>query len=167
MADKLQRLFEYRALRAEPPSAHDEQALARIEQLQRQLPQGVPALDERDPYTLLTEPLPVEFAHAGRFRMDVVLNVGTDDLTVVTSDPPMLGQRISLHVHDRAHGAAYVFVGSVVARVVSGETHGMSVALEGPPRQTRLAKHSSGVWNASEPQDDNGQSSSRKQRSGR
>src|SRR5689334_19116457 len=102
MADKLQRLFEYRALRAEPPAAHDEQALARIEQLQRQLPQGVPALDERDPYTLLSEPLPVEFAHAGRFRMGVVLNVAADGLAIATSDPPMLGQRISLHVHDRA-----------------------------------------------------------------
>jgi len=121
----------------------------RLERLQRQLHPGVPTLDERDPYTLLTEPLPVEFAHAGKFRMGNVVNAAADGLAVATSDPPALGQRISLHVHDRNKGSVYAFVGCVVSRVIAG-TQGMSVALEGTPKQTRVASNSSGVWRAAE-----------------
>jgi len=94
---------------------------------------------------------PVEFAHAGRFRMGSVVNAAADGLAVATTDPPALGQRISLHVHDRSKGAVYAFVGCVVSRVIAG-TQGMSVALEGMPKQTRLATQSSGVWRAAEEQ---------------
>src|SRR5690348_313444 len=149
MADKLQRLFEYWVLRSQPPGPDFEQVQQRIERLQRQLNPGVPTLDERDPYTLLTDPLPVEFAHAGRFRVGSVVNAAADGLAVATTDPPALGQRISLHVHDRSKGAVYAFIGCVVSRVIAG-TQGMSVALEGMPKQTRLATQSSGVWRAAE-----------------
>ncbi|HMI89930.1 MAG TPA: hypothetical protein VK509_01140 [Polyangiales bacterium] len=149
MADKLQRLFEYWVLRSLPPGDDFEQVQQRLERLQRQLHPGVPTLDERDPYTLLTEPLPVEFAHAGKFRMGNVVNAAADGLAVATSDPPALGQRISLHVHDRNKGSVYAFVGCVVSRVIAG-TQGMSVALEGTPKQTRVASNSSGVWRAAE-----------------
>ena len=57
MADKLQRLFEYWVLRSLPPGDDFEQVQQRLERLQRQLHPGVPTLDERDPYTLMTEPL--------------------------------------------------------------------------------------------------------------
>jgi hypothetical protein len=151
MADKLERLFEYWVLRSQPPGPDFEQVQQRIERLQRQLNPGVPTLDERDPYTLLTDPLPVEFAHAGRFRMGAVVNAAADGLAVATTDPPALGQRISLHVHDRSKGSVYAFIGCVVSRVIAG-TQGMSVALEGLPKQTRLATQSSGVWRAAEEQ---------------
>lgn len=155
MADKLQRLFEYWVLRSLPPGDDFEQVQQRLERLQRQLHPGVPTLDERDPYTLMTEPLPVEFAHAGKFRMGNVVNAAADGLAIATSDPPALGQRISLHVHDRSKGAVYAFVGCVVARVIAG-TQGMSVALEGTPKQTKVASSSSGVWRAAEEEQQQG-----------
>jgi PilZ domain len=152
MADKLQRIFEYRTLlaRADQLSADDR---LRFDRLRQQLPLLVPTLDERDPYTVLSEPLPVEFAHAGaRFSAGVLRNVSAGGLAIEAQQPPALGLPLQIHVHDKRSGLAYAFPGRVVSRVVRG-TQGFSVEFAGAPSQTRLASASkpSGVWPSTEP----------------
>jgi hypothetical protein len=149
MADKLQRIYEYRVLlsRAEQRvpelDAHEQ---ARLDRLRQQLPLSVPPLDERDPYTLLPEPLPVEFAVAGRFTTGELRNASGGGLAVATAEePPVLGQPLIVHVQDRAHALVYAFPSLVVSRVVRG-IPSISVAFDGLPVLTRLASKSSGVW---------------------
>ena len=58
-------------------------------------------------------------------------------------------------MHDRSKGSVYAFVGCVVSRVIAG-TQGMSVALEGTPKQTKVASNSSGVWRSAEEEQQQG-----------
>lgn len=154
MADKLQRIFEYRALlgkahQRRPGLTAEEQQ--RLERLHQQLPQAVPTLDERDSYTVIAEPLAVEFAHAGgRFAGGALRNASAAGLAIATPEPPPLGLPLLIHVHDRRNSIAYAFPGRVVARVLRGVT-GFSVEFEGVPSQTRLAAQPSGVWRATDP----------------
>jgi hypothetical protein len=143
MADKLQRLFEYRTLVATPGAPHTE--AAKIERLREQLVPGVPALDPRDPNSSIGEPVRVEIASGGRFRAGLIHNVGADGMAIATDDPPPLDQRVHIHVYDREGGHAYTAFGRVVARVLRG-TPGISLAIEGRPTQTRLLARSSGVF---------------------
>lgn len=144
MADKLQKLFEYRMLIAGGAGASDP---ARLERLREQLVPGVPALDPRDAFTSLGEPVRVEIASGGTFRAGLIQNVGSEGLAIATGDPPALDQRVHIHVYDREGGHAYTAFGRVVARVVRG-TSGISLALEGRPTETRLLSRSSGVFRA-------------------
>jgi len=154
MADKLQRIFEYRALlgranKRPPELTPDERG--RLERLRAQLPLPVPTLDDRDPYTSLSEPIAVEFARpGGRFTVGVLRNVSAGGFAIDAGDPPPLGQALMIHVHDRPNGLAYAFPGRVVSRVVRGKL-GFSVEFEGAPTQTRIATGLSGVWPSAEP----------------
>lgn len=143
MADKLQKLFEYRTL-VETPGAASADA-PRLERLRGQLAAGIPALDPRDLYSSLGEPVRVEIASGGRFRAGLIHNVGADGIAISTDDPPPLDQRVHIHVYDREGGHAYTAFGRVVARVVRG-TPGISLAIEGRPTQTRLLSRTSGVF---------------------
>lgn len=151
MADKLQRIFEYRVLLSRAQKRQpdlDAQEQLRLERLRQQLPLSVPPLDDRDPYTLLTDGLAVEFAVEGRFQTGTLRNASGGGLAIATADPPALGQPLVIHVQDRPHGIVWSFPARVVSRVVRGVA-GMSVAFEGLPNQTRIAK-TSGVWVAPE-----------------
>lgn len=125
----------------------------RLERLRQQLPLLVPTLDERDPYTVLSEPMPVEYAHAGaRFSAGSLRNVSAGGLAIEAQQPPALGLPLQIHVHDKRNALAYAFPGRVVSRVVRG-TQGFSVEFAGAPSQTRIANASklSGVWPSTEP----------------
>ncbi len=148
MAEKLERIFEYRVLVSKARELHiplTEQELARLTRLEQQLPQGVPSVDDRDPYTMLQEPLRVEFVHAGRFAPGTLCNASRDGFAIITVDPPPLGQRVTVHLTDHARGLEYTFPGRVIARVVKGAT-AMGVALEGLPTEARLGGRRSGVF---------------------
>jgi hypothetical protein len=167
MADKLQRIFEYRVLlskaRKRQPEidAEDQQ---RLERLGQQLPLPVPPLDDRDPYTMLSEPLPIEFALEGRFLTGTLHNASGGGLAIATEQPPALGQPLTIHVQDRKRAVVYSFPARVVSRVLSGAP-GMSLAFEGVPIQTRIASKSSGVWSSEQAEaDDATESGPRKQR---
>jgi hypothetical protein len=151
MADKLQRIFEYRVLLSNAQERNlglDPQDQTRLDRLRQQLPMTVPPLDDRDPYTILSEPMPVEFAVGGRFHVGMLRNVSGGGLAIATSDEaPPLGHQLTIHVQDRAHALVYSFPARVVSRVVRGTT-GMSVAFDGVPMLTRLTTKSSGVWSA-------------------
>jgi hypothetical protein len=151
MAEKLKRIFEYRVLlsktqKRQPDLDPDERL--RLDRLGQQLPLTAPALDDRDPYTMLGEPLPVEFALEGRFATGSLRNASGGGLAIATAQPPALGQPLVIHVQDRKRAVVYSFPGRVVSRVLSG-TPGMSVAFDGVPNQTKIAASmSSGVWSA-------------------
>lgn len=153
MAEKLERIFEYRVLLSKahelqiPLSPHEKARLAR---LQQQLPSEVPALDDRDAYTLLATPLPAQYVCGGRFGAGSVRNVSGGGLAIITSDPPELGQRLIVHVREVQHGIEYTFPCRIIARVLKG-VPAIGVAFEGVPNLTRLGGHSSGVWRTEEP----------------
>lgn len=149
MGEKLDRIFEYRVLCSKerelqiPLSASES---SRLERLRNQLPARVPSVDDRDPFTLLTTALPVQFvAPGGRFGTGTLRNASAAGLAVATSDPPELGQRLIVHVQEALHGIEYTFPCRVVARVVKGVTS-MGLSFEGVPSQTRLGQRTSGVW---------------------
>lgn len=148
MGAKLERIFEYRMLFAKqrdlqiPLSA---QEASRLERLRHELPDRVPSVDERDPYTALATPLPVQFVAGGRFGAGLLRNASATGLAVITADPPELSQRLIVHVQDPASGVEYTFPGRVVSRVVRGVVS-MGLSFEGVPSQTRLATRQSGVW---------------------
>jgi hypothetical protein len=124
----------------------------------------VPPLDDRDPYTMLSEPLPIEFALEGRFLTGMLRNASGGGLAIATEQPPALGQPLTIHVQDRKRAVVYSFPARVVSRVLSG-VPGMSLAFEGVPIQTRIASKSSGVWSSEQSEADDGtESRPRKQR---
>jgi hypothetical protein len=148
MGEKLARIFEYRVLNAKhrelqiPLSASEQ---ARLSRLRQQLPDRVPGLDERDVATLLPEPLPAHFVAAGHFGSGTVRNASGVGLAIATfAEPPVLGQRLILHVQDPSQAIEYTFPCRVVVRVVKG-TASMGVAFEGVPSQTHAGQNS-GVW---------------------
>ena len=156
MTEKLQRIFEYRVLLSKAQKRQpelDASERQRLERLGQQLPLSVPPVDDRDPYTMLSEPLPVEFALEGRFVSGVLHNASGGGLAIATSQPPALGQQLVIHVRDRKHAVVYAFPGRVVSRVLRGVAS-MSVGFEGVPNQTRIAAKSSGVWLAQQPEGD-------------
>lgn len=148
MGEKLDRVFEYRVLYSKerelqiPLSASES---SRLERLRTQLPERAPSVDDRDALTLLTTPLPVQYAAAGRFGSGVLRNASAAGLAIVTAEPPELGARLIIHVQEPLHGIEYTFPCRVVSRVVKGLT-AMGVVFEGVPSQTRMAGRSSGVW---------------------
>ncbi|HEX2676466.1 MAG TPA: PilZ domain-containing protein [Polyangiales bacterium] len=148
MGDKLERIFEYRVLYAKERELQiplSTQEASRLERLRHQLPSRVPSVDDRDPFTLLTTPLPVQFVAAGRFGAGVLRNASAVGLAVATGEPPELGQRLIVHVQEPLHGLEYTFPCRVVSRVVKGITS-MGLVFEGVPSQTRIGGRSSGVW---------------------
>jgi hypothetical protein len=150
MGEKLERIYEYRVLFAKERELQiplTPQQTSRMQRLREQLPVRVPSVDDRDPYTLLTTPLPVQFIAAGRFGSGTLRNVSAEGLAIATAEAPELDQRIIVHVQEALHGLEYTFPCRVVSRVVKGVT-AMGVAFEGVPTQTRLGGRSSGVWRA-------------------
>ena len=128
MAEKLERIFEYRVLLAKAegiglsPVEH-----ARLERLGTQLPAVVPTLDERDPYTLVAEPFAAELLDREGFAPALVRNAGALGFALSVSEPPPLGRSLAVRVRDVRHPIEYTFPARVVSRVVSG-LRGISVA---------------------------------------
>lgn len=148
VADKIERIYQYRVLMATRDQHQiplDESSRQRLERLSGQLARGVPQLDDRDPYTLLTVPLPVQFIVGGSFGAGVVHNASADGLAIATEEAPPLGVRVLVHVKEPTHGVEYTFPCRVVARVVKGR-RSMGVAFEGMPTQSRVGGRRSGVW---------------------
>lgn len=151
MGAKLERIFEFRVLHAKerdlqiPLTAQEE---ARLTRLQEQLPSRVPSVDDRDPFTLLTTPLPVNFTQAGKFGSGTLRNASAGGLAVATVElPPELGQRVIVHVQETLHGLEYSFPCRVISRVVKG-VMAMGLVFEGVPSQARIDGKRSGVWRA-------------------
>lgn len=148
MAGKLERIFEYRVLLAKQgdlqnPLTATEQA--RLERLAGQLPGGVPSADDRNPYTLLSTPLPVQYIVGGRFGNGTARNATGDGMAIVAQNLPELGQRLILHVKQPQLGTEYTFPGRVISRVVKGVTS-MGVAFDGLPTQHQARGRASGVF---------------------
>jgi len=147
MGDQLERIYEYRVLYAKQRDLHipltaDERA--RALQLQEELPDRVPAVDDRDALTVLSTPLSMQYVVAGAFGVGRVLNASAAGVAVETDDqPPNLGQRLIVHVSDSQHGVEYTFPCRVVARVIKAPAS-MGLRFEGMPSQTRIG-HSSGL----------------------
>jgi hypothetical protein len=148
VGDKLDRIFEYRVLLAKQRDLGmrlSAQEQARLERLAHQLPTEVPSADDRDPYTLLTEPVAVEFVVQRRQALGALRNASGGGFAITAAEPPELGARVVVHVREETHGIEYIFPGTVVSRVVKGVT-AFGVSLTGLPTQTRLGRRSSGVW---------------------
>jgi hypothetical protein len=148
MAEKLERIFEYRVLLARAESsALSPTERVQLEHLAAHLPAVVPALDERDPYTLLSEPLAAELLEVDGIAPALVRNAGACGLALSVSEPPPLGCALAVRVRDARHPIEYTFPGRVVSRVVRG-LRGIGVAFEGMPLQAPLVGRGSGVWRA-------------------
>lgn len=148
MGDKLDRIFEYRVLLAKQRDLGmrlSAQEQARLERLAHQLPTTVPSADDRDPYTLLSRSVPVEFVVQRQPAPGMLRNASGGGFAITTDEPPELGARVVVHVREEAHGIEYIFPGTVVSRVVKGVT-AFGLSLVGLPTQTRLGGRSSGVW---------------------
>ncbi|MDH5672085.1 MAG: hypothetical protein OEZ06_08045 [Myxococcales bacterium] len=148
MAEKLERIFEYRVLVSKKrelsiPLVEAEQL--RLERLERQLSHGVPALDGRDAHTLLPIPQPCEFMWSGHFGSGTVRNATGDGFAIATPEAPPLGKPLIVTLRDARTGIELSFPGRVVARVVRGGPS-MGVALEGLPTKSRIGASSSGVY---------------------
>jgi hypothetical protein len=135
MSEKLDRILEYCDL--ETRFLHGTGLLdderARLERLRDQLSTQVPALDERDSYTVL----------AGSSVINAQLrNVSTSGVALATdAQPPNLSQRVKVVARDVQRGFEYVFAGYVISRVVKG-AYGMAIQLEGMPSRLRLGGQS-------------------------
>lgn len=144
---QLERIYEYRVLYAKQSDLHiplTPEERARALKLQEELPDRVPAVDERDAFTVLPAPLAVQYVVAGAFGVGTLFNASATGVAVGTEEePPNLGQRLIVHVHDPQQGVEYTFPCRVVARVVKAPAS-MGLRFEGMPSQTRIA-HSSGV----------------------
>jgi hypothetical protein len=149
MADKLERIFEYRVLltKRDQGAALSEPDQARMRRLRDQLPALVPPLDDRDPYTLFPEPLLAELVDEAGFHLAHLCNAAADGFALTVEVPPPLGHRVAVRVRDPQHAFEYTFPGRVVSRVVRGQC-AVSVAFEGEPSQAPLSTHASGVWHS-------------------
>jgi hypothetical protein len=145
MAEKLERIFEYRVLLAKAGLSADERA--RMDRLGAQLPDVIPALDDRDPYTLLIDPLPAEILDSDGIMPALLRNAGAGGFALSVSQPPALGRLLAVRLRDPRHPIEYTFPARVMSRVVRG-LRGMSVAFEGMPLQSPLVNRGSGVWRA-------------------
>ena len=144
---QLERIYEYRVLYAKQSDLHiplTPEERARALKLQEELPDRVPAVDERDAFTVVSTPLAVQYVVAGAFGVGTLSNASATGVAVGTEEePPNLGQRLIVHVHDPQQGVEYTFPCRVVARVVKAPAS-MGLRFEGMPSQTRIA-HNSGV----------------------
>jgi hypothetical protein len=145
MADKLERIFEYRVLLARAGLSTAERA--QRDHLASHLPNVVPALDDRDPYTLLTQPLPAEVLDSDGIMPALLRNAAAAGFALSVSQPPALGRLLAVRVRDPRHPIEYTFPARVMSRVVRG-LRGISVAFEGMPLQSPLVNRGSGVWRA-------------------
>ena len=150
MADKFERIVEYRVLLTKQqelriPLTTDE--AGRLDRLRRQFPDTVPALDERDPYSIISEPIAADVVYAGSFNTALVRNATGGGLALAMHEPPPLGQRLLIHVRDQRYAFQYTIPGWVVSRVVKGVS-GISIAFEGLPTRTPIGTHRSGVYRA-------------------
>ena len=149
MADKLERIFEYRVLlhKRERTPALSEAEGARLRRLRDQLAAVVPPLDDRDPYTLCSDPMLAELVDDAGLHPALLRNAAAEGFALSLEVPPPLGHRVAVRVRDAQHAIEYTFPARVVSRVVRG-TCGISVAFEGLPSQAPLSTHASGVWQA-------------------
>jgi hypothetical protein len=144
MSEKLDRILEYCDL--ETRFLHGTGLLdderARLERLRDQLSTQVPALDERDSYTVLAEPLPAQVVTGSGSINAQLRNVSTAGVALSTdAPPPNLSQRVKVVARDVHRGFEYVFAGYVISRVVKG-AYGMAIQLEGMPSRLRLGGQS-------------------------
>jgi hypothetical protein len=154
MSEKLDRILEYcdlesRLLHGTGVSSDER---VRLERLRETLSTQVPSLDERDPYTLLSEALPAQvitgsLAVTGQLRNASAAGVALS----VDAQPPSLSSRAKVVARDVERGIEYVFMGIVVSRVVKGN-YGMAVQLDTIPSKLRVGGRSgvfarSGVTN--------------------
>lgn len=144
MSEKLDRILEYCDLetRLQHGTGLNATERARLDRLRDQMSPGVPSLDERDPYTLLSEPLPAQVITGSRVMTGMLRNVSASGVALsVDAQPPSLSERARVVARDAQHGLEYAFVGTVVSRVVKG-TFGMALQLESVPSRLRLGGRS-------------------------
>jgi hypothetical protein len=153
MGDNLERIFEFRVLYAKQRDLRIRLTWAekeRFARLQRDLSDRVPSVDDRDPFTVLAAPLTAQFVVSGRFGGGVLRNASAVGLAITTGDePPELGRRLILHVHDAVRGIEYTFPCRVVARVVKAPAS-IGLRFEGMPAQTRRDDQTGSVWPAAD-----------------
>jgi hypothetical protein len=147
MSEKLDRILEYCDL--ETRFLHGTGLLegerARLELLRDQLSSQVPSLDERDSFTLLSEPLPAQVITGSSVVTAQLRNASAAGVALSTdAPPPQLSARAKVVARDVQRGLEYVFAGYVISRVVKG-TYGMALQLEGIPSRLRLGGRS-GVY---------------------
>ncbi|MET0389225.1 MAG: PilZ domain-containing protein [Polyangiales bacterium] len=151
MGDKLERIFEFRVLYSKlrdlrvPLTLVEKQRLRRLKQ---DLADYVPSVNERDALTMLAAPLVAKYVVNGRFGAGTLRNASALGLAVETGDePPELGRRLMLHLHDLGYGTEYTFPCRVVARVVKAPAS-IGLRFEGMPSKTRSAEASRPIWRA-------------------
>lgn len=146
-SDKLQRIFEYRVLLARKEDLSitlDPEEREHLTRLREQLRTGVPQLDARDVYTLVTDTWPVQMALAGRFVTGTVRNASGGGFAIETADPPALGDTVVLQIASEQQGMEYTFPGTVIWRVVRG-TPSVGVAFAGIATKAPIGRFS-GVY---------------------
>lgn len=147
MSEKLDRILEFcdlesRLLHGTGLSGGER---ARLDRLRETLSGNVPALDERDPYTLLGDALPAQVITGSAVVTAQLRNASAGGVALtVDGPPPSLGQRAKVVARDVERGLEYVFAGIVVARVVKG-SYGMALQLDSMPSKLRLGGRS-GVY---------------------
>jgi hypothetical protein len=144
MSEKLDRILEYCDL--ETRLLHGTGLLgaerARLDRLRDQMSANVPSLDDRDPYTLLSEPLPAQVITGSRVITGQLRNVSAAGIALsVDAPPPNLSERARIVARDGQRGMEYVFVGVVVSRVMKGG-FGMALQLESLPTMLRMGGRS-------------------------
>jgi hypothetical protein len=149
MGDKLERIFEFRVLYAKQRELQIPLSLAERERalkLKQELPERVPSVDETDAFTVLPAPIAAQYVVGGHFGAGTLRNASAAGLAIATAeDPPALGQRLILHVHDSTRGIEYTFPCRVVSRVVKAPAS-MGVRFEGVPSQSRTGHRTGSVW---------------------
>jgi len=144
MSEKLDRILEYCDLetRLQHGTGLNGSERARLDRLREQMSAHVPSLDDRDPYTLLSEPLPAQVITGSRVVTGQLRNVSPAGIALaVDAPPPNLSERARVVVRDAQHGLEYAFVGTVVSRVVKG-SFGMALQLENIPSKLRMGGRS-------------------------
>jgi hypothetical protein len=147
MSEKLDRILEYcdlesRLLHGTGLSGTER---ARLERLRETMSTQVPALDERDPYTLLSEVLPAQVITGSAVVTGQLRNASATGVALsVDAQPPGLSQRAKVVARDVERGLEYVFAGIVVSRVVKG-AYGMALQLDTTPSKMRVGGRS-GVY---------------------
>lgn len=144
MSEKLDRILEYCDLQAR--LLHGTGLLggerARLERLREQLSTQVPSLDDRDPYTLLGEPMPAQVITGSSVVTAELRNASAAGIALATdAPPPTLSSRAKVVARDVHRGIEYVFAGVVVSRVVKGP-YAMALSFEATPSRLRLGGRS-------------------------
>jgi hypothetical protein len=144
MSEKLDRILEYCDLVIQVGSGAvmESAAVARLERLRGQLSAPVPSLDERDPYTLLAQPLAAEVVVGSTVVTAELRNASATGIALAMDGlPPGLGERVTVTARDVQRGIEYAFTGTVMSRVVKGG-YAMSLAFAVAPAKVRLGGRS-------------------------